>query len=70
MTASKVDAIQAAVLKAAKAAIGEFQKRNLTPEGKPNKPSQEYVEKVIRSRLETNALVQAFVDDALVAVGE
>lgn len=68
MSAGKVDAIQAAVLKAAKAAIGEYQKRNLSPEGKANKPPREFVEKIIRSRLETSALVQAFVDDALAAV--
>lgn len=72
MSASgRVDAIQAAVIKAAKAAAAEYQKRNLSPEGKAvNKPPRSYVEKIIRSRLEKSELVEAFVADALAAVGE
>ena len=71
MTASKVDAIQAAVLKAARAAIVEYTKRNPNPEGKAvNKPPRGFVEKIIRSRLERSALVEAFVDDALATVIE
>lgn len=64
MSASKVDAIQAAVVKAAKAAVADYEKRN-----KPNKPPRSWVEKIIRSRVESNALVDALVDDALEAVG-
>ncbi len=70
MSASKVDSIQAAVLKAAKAAIADYSKRNVSPKGVANKPPREFVEKIIRSRLDTGALARAFVDDALSAVGE
>jgi len=76
MTAtSKVDAIQKAVMGAAKAAIAEYEKRNKRAATKDepaqvNKPTREYVEKVIRSRLEPGALVDAFVDDALESVGQ
>ena len=66
MSASKVDAIQASVLKAAKAAMAAYTKGN----GSANKPTRSFVEKVIRSRLSSSALVEAFVDDALAAVGE
>ena len=78
MSASKVDAIQAAVMKAAKAAMAEYSKRNpprpdsVDADGKKvtvNLPSRGFVEKIIRSRLETSALVSAFVEDALESVG-
>lgn len=70
---SKVDAIQAAVMKAAKAAIKEYEERNEKPatKGEPavvNKPPREFVEKIIRSRLVPGELVEAFVEDALAAV--
>ena len=67
---SKVDAIQASVLKAAKAAIASYVKNNVSPKGAVNKPPRGFVEKIIRSRLDSGALVKAFVDDALDAVGE
>ena len=69
MTATgKVDAIQAAVMKAAKAAMADYEKRNAS--GKTvNAPTREFVEKVIRSRLAGAELIGAFVDDALAAVG-
>jgi len=76
MTSSgKVDAIQKAVMAAAKAAIAEYEKRNKRAASKDepahvNKPPRDFVEKVIRSRLEPGALVEAFVDDALEAVGQ
>lgn len=66
MTAtSKVDAIQAAVMKSVKAALAEYEKRNRDLKGNAIKPPEAFVEKVIRSRLNDRALVQAFVDDAL-----
>lgn len=70
MTATgKVDAIQAAVMKAASAAMSDYSKRNPTPDGKgSNLPPREYVEKIIRSRLEAGSLVDAFVDDALALI--
>jgi len=69
-----VDAIQKAVMAAARAAIAEYEKRNKRAATKDapvhvNTPTRDYVEKVIRSRLETSELVNAFVDDALAAVG-
>ena len=65
MTAtSKVDAIQAAVHKAAKAAMAKYEKSN-----NKNKPTPEFVEKVIRSRLSSKDLVEAFVADAMEGLG-
>lgn len=68
----RVDAIQAAVMKTAKAAIVEYEKRNvhMGEDGKKitNKPPRSFVEKIIRSRLEKSELVEAFVSDALAAV--
>lgn len=72
--ASKVDAIQAAVMKAAKAAMADYEKRNTrakTPTAPEhvNAPPREFVEKVIRSRLSGTELIEAFVADVLAAAG-
>ena len=68
-TASKVDAIQAQVLKATKEAIKFYIEHNLPPKGeKPNKPPREFIEKIIRNRLDSSGLVEAFVEDALAGI--
>jgi len=61
----RVDALQAAVMAAVKKEAAAYSRRNATPEGKPTTPPPAYLEKVVRRLVDPNALIEAFVADAL-----
>jgi hypothetical protein len=66
--ASRVDAIEKAIVAALKREAAEYSKRNVGPKGEKNKPSVEYLLKLARDKVDASGIRDALVEEVLAAV--